>query len=201
MADTLSESSACALLARLFRQRGYAIERNFPFEEFGVSFDCDGWDRAARVGFEFLSSQHADHDDLSLAEFEALMDAQARGRLQLLVLDESEALSRQELTALATEFLDGLAAPSAAAMRRGGGRSAPARRAAKAEKRPPAKRAAAGKPTAARGAKPGGKRPVATKGRPVGTGATRQRPAEQPAGGLRVRGTRVADARGRRGTR
>jgi hypothetical protein len=200
MADTLSESSACALLARLFRQRGYAIERNFPFEEFGVSFDCDGWDRAARVGFEFLSSQHADHDDLSLAEFETLMDAQARGRLQLLVLDESEALTRQELTALATEFLDGLAAPSAAAMRRGGGRSAPARRAAKAAK-PPAKRAAAGKPTAARGAKPGGKRPVAKKGRPGGTGATRQRPAEQPAGGLRVRGTRVADARGRRGTR
>lgn len=100
MADTLSESGACALLARLFRQRGYAIERDVPF----------------------------------------------------------------------------------------------------AEKRP-AKRAAAGKPSAARGAKPGGKRPIATKGRPVGTGATRQRAAEQPAGGLRVRGTRAADARGRRGAR
>jgi len=200
MADTLSESSACTLLARLFRQRGYAIERNVPFEEFGVSFDCDGWDRAAHVGFEFLSSQHADHDDLSLAEYEALMDAQARGRLHLLVLDESEALSRQELTALATEFLDGLAAPSAAAMQRRGGRSTPARPPAKAEK-PAAKRAAAGKPTAARGAKPGGKRPVAKKGRPVGTGATRQRQAEQPAGGLRVRGTRAADARAGRPAR
>ncbi|MBM3954712.1 MAG: hypothetical protein FJ309_08880 [Planctomycetes bacterium] len=190
MADTLSESSACALLARLFRQRGYAIERNFPFEEFGVSFDCDGWDRAARVGFEFLSSEQDDHDDLSLVEYEALMDAQARGRLQLLVLDESEALSREELTAIAAEFLDGAVAATAAA-----GRSAP-----KAGKRPATPTAKA-KPRSTRGATPGGKKAVASPGRAVGKGATRQRPAEQSAASLRVRGTRAATARAGRPAR
>lgn len=175
MADTLSEGSACALLARLFRQRGYAIERNVPFEEFGVSFDCDGWDRTARVGFEFLSSEQDDHDDLSLVEYEALMDAQARGRLQLLVLDESEALSREELTAIATEFLDGISAPAA--------------------------RTAKAKPRSTRGATPGGKKAVASPGRAVGKGATRQRQAEQPAAGLRVRGTQAAAARAGRPAR
>lgn len=108
MADTISESRACALLERLFTQRGYTIERNVSFREAGVSFDCDGWDRKARVGFEFLSSQHDDHDDLSLEEFQTLMDAQRRGRLHLLVLDEVETLSLAELKAVAKEFLDAL---------------------------------------------------------------------------------------------
>jgi len=54
MSDTLSEFEGCTLLARLFRRRGYAIERNVMFREYGVEFHIDGWDRKARVGFEFL---------------------------------------------------------------------------------------------------------------------------------------------------
>lgn len=109
MSDTLSETKACDLLARLFKARGYAISRNMTFREYGVSFHIDGWDAKARVGFEFLTSEDDDHDDLTLSEYKALMAAQQRGELSLFIIDEVEPLSAAELTATAHEFLDEVA--------------------------------------------------------------------------------------------
>jgi len=106
MADTLSEFEGCTLLARLFRRRGYAIERNVMFREYGVEFHIDGWDRKARVGFEFLTSEDDDHDDLTLEEYNSLTDAQHRGELALFIIDEVEPLSAADLLAEANEFLD-----------------------------------------------------------------------------------------------
>ncbi len=71
MSETLSEFEGCSLLARLFSDRGYTIERNVMFREYGVEFHIDGWDKEARVGFEFLTSEDDDHDDLSLEEYKA----------------------------------------------------------------------------------------------------------------------------------
>lgn len=109
MSDTLSETKACDILSRLFRARGYAIARNLMFREYGVSFHIDGWDAKARVGFEFLTSEDDDHDDLTLNEYKTLMDAQHRGELSLFILDEVEPLSADDLTATAHEFLDEVA--------------------------------------------------------------------------------------------
>ncbi len=107
--DALSETKACELLARLFRARGYAVERNIPFAELGVSFHIDGWDPQARVGFEFLSSEDEDHDDLTINEYQTLMAAQQRGELALFVIDEVEPLSAGELRKAAEDFLDEVA--------------------------------------------------------------------------------------------
>lgn len=112
--DALSETTACDLLARLFRARGYAIERNIPFAELGVSFHIDGWDSQARVGFEFLSSEDDDHDDLTLKEYQTLMAAQQRGEIALFVIDEVEPLSSSELRKAAEDFLDEVAAAAKA---------------------------------------------------------------------------------------
>lgn len=109
MSDTLSETTACDLLARLFRARGYAITRNLMFREYGVSFHIDGWDATNRIGFEFLTSEDDDHDDLSLEEYKTLMAAQQRGELSLFIMDEVEPLSAAELTASVHEFLDEVA--------------------------------------------------------------------------------------------
>ena len=106
MSDTLSEFEGCTLLARLFRRRGYAIERNVMFREYGVEFHIDGWDRKARVGFEFLTSEDDDHDDLSLEEYNALTDAQRRGDLAVFIIDEVEPVSAADLLAEANDFLD-----------------------------------------------------------------------------------------------
>lgn len=110
MSEFLSETAGCDLLARLFRSRGYSIGRNLPFHEYGVDFHIDGWDAKARVGFEFLTSEDEDHDDLSLSEYQTLSDAQQRGELALFIIDEVEPLSAADLTAQANEFLDEVAA-------------------------------------------------------------------------------------------
>lgn len=109
MPDTLSETKACDLLARLFRARGYAVTRNIMFREYGVTFHIDGWDAKNRIGFEFLTSEDDDHDDLSLEEYKTLMAAQQRGELSLLIMDEVEPLSEADLAATVHEFLDEVA--------------------------------------------------------------------------------------------
>jgi len=128
-ADLLSETKACDLLARIFRGRGYRIVRNIPFREYGVSFHIDGWDAKARVGFEFLTSQDEDHDDLTLDEYQALMTAQLKGELALFILDEVEPLSPADLRRSAEEFLDEVAAASKAKRSRRSGGKKPAKRA------------------------------------------------------------------------
>ncbi len=120
--DLLSETRACDLLARLFRAHGYTIARNIPFREYGVSFHIDGWDAKARVGFEFLTSEDEDHDDLTLEEYKTLMAAQQRGELSLFVIDEVEPLSVADLTEMTEEFLEEMA--EAAAARKAGRRRA-----------------------------------------------------------------------------
>jgi hypothetical protein len=109
MADTLTEMQGCDLLARLFSKRGYTIERNVVFREYGVEFHIDGWDPRARVGFEFLTSEDDDHIDLSLEEYNELTAAQRRGELSLFIIDEVEPLAAEDLAAEAHEFLDEVA--------------------------------------------------------------------------------------------
>ncbi len=106
MSESISETKACDLLARIFRSRGYRVTRNFTFREYGVEFHADGWDPQARIGFEFLSSEDDDHDDLTLAEYQTLMAAQLRGELALFIIDEVEPLSTSELFEAAEDFLD-----------------------------------------------------------------------------------------------
>ena len=142
MFDSLSEAAGCDLLAKVFRARGYTIARNLQFREYGVEFHVDGWDAKARVGFEYLSSEDDDHDDLSVVEYQALMEQQRRGELSLFVIDEVEPISAADLEEQANEFLDEVEA-ARAARRSAGGRKAAAKKGVK-----PAKKAAATKPVA-----------------------------------------------------
>ncbi|MFM1903254.1 MAG: hypothetical protein RLZZ440_1154 [Planctomycetota bacterium] len=181
--DLLSETRACDLLARLFRGRGYKVARNIPFREFGVSFHIDGWDAKARVGFEFLTSEDDDHDDLTLEEYKTLMDAQQRGELALFIIDEVEPMSVEDLTYTVNEFLDEVA-EAARGMRRA--KAAGRKRATKKAKKQAARPAAASGRAAAKAAKlkPAGKkaapRKPATPARP-GKKVTAKRAAKKPA--------------------
>ena len=149
MSEFLSETQGCDLLARLFRARGYAIERNVLFREYGVEFHVDGWDAKKRVGFEFLSSEDDDHDDLSLSEYQALGVAEQRGELALFIIDEVEPLSAADLALQANDFLDEVADALQARRMAGTGRKLAA-----IKKKPAAGKASAGK-TASAGKKKG----------------------------------------------
>jgi hypothetical protein len=164
MPDTLSETRACDLLARLFRARGYTITRNIMFREYGVSFHIDGWDAKNRIGFEFLTSEDDDHDDLDLEEYKTLMAAQQRGELSLLIMDEVEPVSEADLAATVHEFLDEVAEARVAR---------PVRKAARGKK---VKKTA--KPKAVKKA---GKKAVAPKKKAVKKKAAKKRAAKKAA--------------------
>jgi len=171
MPDTLSETEACDLLARLFKGRGYAIARNLTFREYGVEFHIDGWDPKARVGFEFLTSEDDDHDDLSLEEYQTLSAAQQRGELSLFILDEVEPLSAADLAEMANEFLDEAAAAKSPRRRTASARKGVTLRTKRSPKKAAKKKAAPKKkPSAKKVKKPTVKRPKARKP------ATKKRP-------------------------
>jgi hypothetical protein len=150
MADTLSETQGCDLLARLFKARGYTLQRNVVFREYGVEFHIDGWDPKARVGFEFLTSEDDDHDDLTLEEYKTLTAAQRRGELALFVIDEVEPLSAADLAAEVHDFLDEVADATRARLKAATRRGKAAKRAAPATAK---KKSAKRKPATKRGAK------------------------------------------------
>jgi hypothetical protein len=160
--DLLSETNACDLLARLFRKRGYSIARNIPFREYGVSFHIDGWDSKARVGFEFLTSEDDDHDDLTLEEYKTLMDAQQRGEVALFIVDEVEPLSVADLTYTVNEFLDEVA-EAAKAARKSRGATRAVKKAAKAKAGKKAKRISVAASSSKATGKPGKPKPTVTK--------------------------------------
>jgi hypothetical protein len=190
--DLLSETKACDLLARLFRARGYAIARHISFREYGVSFHIDGWDAKARVGFEFLTSEDEDHDDLTLREYQTLMAAQQRGELALMILDEVEPLSVADLKAMADEFLDEAAAAAkaqAASRRRTTPKAAGKKPAKAAVKKKPATKVAAAKNVA----KTAAKTPAKTLPQKSG------KPKQAPAKAVRPRAAKPAGAKGRSG--
>jgi hypothetical protein len=173
MDDTLSETQGCDLLMRLFTKRGYAIQRNVQFREYGVEFHIDGWDPQARVGFEFLTSEDEDHDDLTLDEYKALSAAQRRGELAVFIIDEVEPVSAEALAAEAHEFLDEVADAAHARLKAAGRRKPVAKKKVGStkvagkkvgSKKQPVRPAAAKKPTAVKkAAKGSAKKPVAKK--------------------------------------
>jgi hypothetical protein len=126
--------------------------RNVMFREYGASFHIDGWDAKKRVGFEFLTSEDDDHDDLSLAEYQTLMAAQQRGELALFILDEVEPLSASDLTETANAFLDEVEAAASTPRRK-------AKPAAKAMKRAATKKVSTNKAAA----KPAARKKVSPK--------------------------------------
>ena len=112
----LGELEGCEILHAVFRARGFHTRADVRFAEDSVEFDADGWDPDARVGFEYLSSEAGDHDDLSPDELTRLAARMDRGELFLFVIDEAEVPDAETLQWAAERFLDEVA------RRRGGAR-------------------------------------------------------------------------------
>lgn len=111
----MTEAEGTALLLARFTEAGYAIAPNFHFHEDDVEVDLDGWDAAARVGYEYITREAGDDrqfDPATLSRFEARM---MKGELFVLLIDEHEAVTAESLDAAARGFL------AAVAERRAGG--------------------------------------------------------------------------------
>lgn len=110
------EAEGCEILQSVFAARGYPVLRDVAFAEGGVTFDADGWEPAARVGFEYLTSEAGDHEDLTADEMAELAARMDRGELFFLILDAVEVDEPDLLRWAAHQFLDEVE-------RRRGGRS------------------------------------------------------------------------------
>lgn len=100
------EAEGCEILQAVFTARGYNVQRDVSFAEADVSFDADGWDPAARVGFEYLTSEAGDRDDLTQDEMAALAARMERGELYFLIVDERDVDAPETLRWAADRFLD-----------------------------------------------------------------------------------------------
>ena len=106
----MNEAEGSALLRARFTEAGYAIAPDFHFHEGAIEVDLDGWDAALRVGFEYITREAGDSQQFTpeaLAEFEARM---GRGELFVLLIDEGDAVTADELDRAARAFLGEVAA-------------------------------------------------------------------------------------------
>src|SRR5438445_481338 len=56
----VTEAEGTALLLARFTEAGFAIASNFHFKEGDIEVDLDGWDAAARVGYEYITREAGD---------------------------------------------------------------------------------------------------------------------------------------------
>ena len=111
----MTEAEGTALLLTRFTEAGYTIVPNFHFHEGDIDVDLDGWDAAARIGYEYITVEADDarqFDPPTLARFEARM---MKGELFVLLIDEHDAVTADSLDAAARGFL-----AAAVAQRRAG---------------------------------------------------------------------------------
>jgi hypothetical protein len=104
--SVISERDGCQALARVFEQRGYAVARDVPLDLGELHFTADGWDAAARVGFEYLTHEAGDYLDLSPAVVARLAQLMEHGELHMLLIDQHELDTTDNLSWAAHRFLD-----------------------------------------------------------------------------------------------
>jgi len=112
----VTEAEGCALLHARFTEAGYSIVADFHFQEGEIAVDLDGWDAAARVGYEYITREAGDDRQFDPATLERLEKRMEAGELFVLLVDEQDAVTEAALDAAARGFLAELGA------RRGGAR-------------------------------------------------------------------------------
>lgn len=105
----MTEADGCALLLSRFTEAGYSIAEGFAFHEGDITVDLDGWDAAARVGYEYITREAGDDRQFDAATLERFEARMTRGDLFVLLVDEAEAVTRDELDAAARGFLAAVA--------------------------------------------------------------------------------------------
>ena len=100
----MTEREACALLKSRFEEAGYRIAENQPFAEAGVQFEIDGYDAAARVGYEYITDEAGDGWDVDGSVIAMLAERRKQGDLHILIIDETAAPDAAALDRAARAF-------------------------------------------------------------------------------------------------
>jgi hypothetical protein len=107
----MTERDACTLLKSQFEAAGYKIAENQPFDEDGVTFEIDGFDATARVGYEYVTEEAGDSWDVDGRVIETLAERHKAGELHVLVIEETAAPDAKAIERAAQAFLAAIAKP------------------------------------------------------------------------------------------
>ncbi len=107
----MTEAEGRQILRERFEAAGLTIAEDQPVRIGNATVTLDGWDAAKSIGYEFLTTEAGDREEVTqavLAELDALV---AAGKLHVLVIDEAEATDILILEAAAAGFLMKLKLP------------------------------------------------------------------------------------------
>jgi hypothetical protein len=99
----MTELEGCAVLKARFEAAGCRIIENHPLGE--VPIELDGWDAERRVGYEWITTEAGDRDEVTPEVVAALEHKMAAGELYVLLVDEYDVDGPEELARAADRFL------------------------------------------------------------------------------------------------
>ena len=103
----LSEHEGRVVLRGAFQERGYAIREDVPFLVGDATISLDGYDAAAAVGYEYISSEDG-RSELTDEVIERLDHMMERGQHFIFLVDEHQVDDPDHLRVAALRFLDEL---------------------------------------------------------------------------------------------
>lgn len=104
----MTEREGCALLRGIFGAAGISIEEGFRFSEGGVDISLDGFDPARRIGYEYITTEAGDRDEVTPAIVATLEERMGRGELFVFLIDERDVGGEADLRFAAEGFLQAL---------------------------------------------------------------------------------------------
>lgn len=102
----MDEREGREVLARCFAEAGLSIQADVPIDTAQGRVVLDGYDPDRRIGYEFITAEAGDRDEVRpevIAELEARM---TRGELFVLLVDELDVGGADDLALAARRFLD-----------------------------------------------------------------------------------------------
>ncbi len=91
------------MLRARFEAAGLKIEEDFALDDPRITLD--GWDATHRVGYEFLTTEAGDRDEITWQALEALELRMGCGEIYVLLIDEKDVSTAEHLGRAADYFL------------------------------------------------------------------------------------------------
>lgn len=101
----LTEAQGRQVLHKVFSAAGYQIAEHVPFPIASGTIHLDGFDAVRRVGYEYISTEDGDRDEITPEVMAELDRGNAAGDFHVLLVDEKDVESAEELEAASQAFL------------------------------------------------------------------------------------------------
>jgi hypothetical protein len=101
----MTEQEGRAVLRRRFEAAGVAIATDHRMNVADREIVLDGYDAARKIGYEYVTTQAGDRQELTPAVVAELERRMRAGELALLLIDEVEAIDEAVLEEIADRFL------------------------------------------------------------------------------------------------